>query len=156
MKPLIAIIGLSALLVLHSCDEKKDTRVNSDIVTNSKSAEGEKDVPVSAIKFEEELFNFGEVLEGEKVTHAYKFKNTGNNDLIINNASGSCGCTVPEWPKDPIKPGETGIINVVFNSENRAGNAEKSVTIFANTEPSKTVIRLKGFVKENSKDKKNP
>lgn len=155
MKSFLNLSFFLVLTLIISCDEKKDNRITSDIVNNSESAEGKTNVPVSAIQFEEETFNFGKVLEGEKVSHAYKFKNTGKNDLIISNASGSCGCTVPEWPREAIKPGESGVINVVFNSERRAGNAEKSVTIFANTEPSKTVIRLRGFVeaKEKKADK---
>jgi hypothetical protein len=149
---LLVLISNLLLFMCASCDEKKDTRVTADMVTNSQSADGKTDLPVSAIRFEEDTFKFGEVLEGEKVSHAFRFKNIGNNDLIIANASGSCGCTVPEWPKEPIKPGDSGIINVVFDSDRRAGKAEKSVTVYANTEPSKHMLYLSGFVKSNSKD----
>jgi hypothetical protein len=138
------------VLLFTACDEKKDTRVTADIVTNSQSADGVSNLPVSMIRFEEDTFRFGEVLEGEKVSHAYRFTNIGNNDLVIANASGSCGCTVPEWPKEPIKPGKSGVINVVFDSERRAGKAEKSITIYANTEPSRHVLFLKGTVKPKS------
>ncbi|MBX7202328.1 MAG: DUF1573 domain-containing protein [Bacteroidia bacterium] len=142
--------SISMVLLFTACDEKKDTRVTADIVTNSQSADGVSNLPVSMIRFEEDTFRFGEVLEGEKVSHAYRFTNIGNNDLVIANASGSCGCTVPEWPKEPIKPGKSGVINVVFDSERRAGKAEKSITIYANTEPSRHVLFLKGTVKPKS------
>jgi len=147
---IFSVIILSGLLIFSACDEKKDSRVTADIVTNSQSADGKNNLPVSMIRFEEDTFRFGEVLEGEKVTHAFRFKNIGNNDLIISNASGSCGCTVPEWPKEPVKPGQVGIINVVFDSDRRAGKAEKSVTVYANTEPSKHMLYLSGFVKAKS------
>lgn len=151
-KRILFACSLPLVFVLVSCDEKKDTRVTADIVTNSQTAEGKSDLPVSKIRFEEDTFRFGEVLEGEKVSHAFRFSNIGNNDLVIASASGSCGCTVPEWPKEPIKPGQSGVINVVFDSERRAGKAEKSVTVYANTEPSKHMIYLSGFVKGNAKD----
>ena len=67
--------------------------------------------------------------------------------MIITKAVGSCGCTVPEWPKEPIKPGKKGSIDVVFNSDRRVGKANKEVTIYANTEPATRKVVIKGFVK---------
>lgn len=134
------------MLLFAACDEKGNGKISADDVTNSESAEGKKDIPLASIKFESDTFNFGEVIEGEKVAHAYKFTNTGKNNLIISKAYGSCGCTVPEWPKEPIKPGASGTIDVVFNSEKRAGKALKSVTVISNTEPSQSVVYLVGNV----------
>ena len=72
------------------------------------SADGKKKEILPEIKFTEEVFDFGRITQGEKVSHAFTFKNTGTKNLIISGASGSCGCTVPEWPKEPIKPGQEG------------------------------------------------
>jgi hypothetical protein len=98
------------------------------------------------IKFDKDVFDFGTVKAGEKVKHVYKFKNTGSKPLTITDAKGSCGCTVPEWPKAPIAPGATGEIKVEFDSANKSGQQEKTVTITANTDPATTVIRIKGEV----------
>ncbi|TNF25305.1 MAG: DUF1573 domain-containing protein, partial [Bacteroidetes bacterium] len=74
------------------------------------------------------------------------FKNTGQGDLIITDAKGSCGCTVPEWPKEPVPPGGEGKIDVVFNSEGKSGQQNKKITITANTVPSMTVLAINGVI----------
>jgi hypothetical protein len=100
----------------------------------------------TTVKFEETSYDWGKLKEGEKMTHLFKFKNTGNNDLIISDARGSCGCTVPEWPKEPIKPGKGGEIKVVFDSSHKNGPQTKTVTINANSEPASIVLMIKGTV----------
>ena len=103
----------------------------------------------TVMEFEEYAYDFGEVEEGEMVNHTFKFENTGDQNLVLIDVKGSCGCTVPEeWPKHPIAPGETGEIKVVFNSKNRVGNALKNVKIEANTNPSITTLTISGVVKE--------
>lgn len=109
----------------------------------------------TAVKFDEMSYDWGKIKEGEKMTHVFKFKNTGNNDLIISDARGSCGCTVPEWPKEPIKAGKTGEIKVVFDSEHKSGPQSKTVTITANTEPSNVVLMIKGTVDPKEEGKAN-
>jgi len=106
--------------------------------------------PTTTIEFEESTFDYGEVPEGDKVVHIYKFKNTGNEPLIISNAKGSCGCTVPDWPKEPIAVGDEGEIRVEFDSKGK-GSVEgkpqsKRVTITANTDPINTYLTIKGKV----------
>ena len=149
MKRIIIPIYSAVLLTtsFSSCDQKTDGKVTSDMVNNSATASGEENIPVSAIKFDQDTFNFGTVMEGERVSHAFTFTNTGKNALVISKAIGSCGCTVPEWPKEPIAPGAKGKIDVVFNSERRVGKANKDVTVYANTEPATSKVTLKGFVK---------
>lgn len=100
----------------------------------------------TTVKFDEMSYDWGKLKEGEKMTHLFKFKNTGTNDLIISDARGSCGCTVPEWPKEPIKPGKGGEIKVVFDSAHKSGPQSKTVTINANTEPASIVLMIKGTV----------
>lgn len=102
--------------------------------------------PTTTIAFNETEFNFGKVKAGEKVRHEYKFKNTGKEPLIISNAKGSCGCTVPDWPKEPIPVGGSGSIMVEFDSKNKTGNQTKQVTVIANTDPPQSIIYIKGEV----------
>lgn len=102
--------------------------------------------PLTTFEFETPEFNFGSVQEGEVVTHTFKFKNTGNEPLIISNAKASCGCTVPSWPKAPIPVGGSEEIVVKFNTKGKKNMQAKKVTITANTNPAQTFITLKGEV----------
>jgi hypothetical protein len=98
------------------------------------------------ISFEETNFDFGAIKEGTKVSHSFKFKNTGKSDLIIGDARGNCGCTVPKYPTQPIEPGESGVIDVEFNSAGKHGKQNKSVTLVTNTIPSTKVLTITGEV----------
>ena len=86
---------------------------------------------------------------GESVAHSFIFKNEGDTPLIISNAKGSCGCTVPEWPRFPISPGDSNSIKVIFNSKGKKGLQNKSVTLTTNMYPNSTVLKVKGFVNFN-------
>lgn len=135
------MILVLSLFLLFSCNNQSEK--DTDIVNNSASANGKINADLPEIKFEEEEFDFGKITQGEKVSHSFKFKNIGKKALIITTANGSCGCTVPEFPKEPIQPGEEGKIDVVFNSEGKRGYQEKTVTIVTNCEPATRVIRIK-------------
>lgn len=100
----------------------------------------------TSVVFAETQFAFGKINEGDKVEHVFKFKNTGDKDLIIANAWGSCGCTVPEYPKEPIKPRAEGEIKVTFNSTGKKGEQHKSVTVQMNTIRHNEEIFLTGEV----------
>ena len=102
--------------------------------------------PATTIQYENPVFDYGTVDEGEIVKHQYKFKNTGNEPLVISNCKGSCGCTVPTWPKEPIQPGADGEIKVEFNSKGKPGPQRKQVTVTANTTPTETFLVIKGEV----------
>ena len=122
-------------------------RVSPDIIDNPATASGnnsDKKLPV--FKFEETTHYFGTIHSGERMSYDFKFTNTGNAVLIISQASGSCGCTVPEYPKDPIKPGEEGIIKVKYNSEGHSGMVSKTVTLLANTIPNTKVLTISAEV----------
>ncbi len=103
--------------------------------------------PSTTIQYVQPVYDFGHIDEGEIVTHVYKFKNTGGEPLVISNCKGSCGCTVPTWPKEPIPPGGEGEIKVEFNSKGKPGVQSKRVTVTANTMPTETFIEIKGEVK---------
>ena len=97
-------------------------------------------------KFEAEEYNFGSAKQGDVITYEFKFTNAGKEPLIITSASGSCGCTVPNYPKEPIKPGEKGSIKVSFNTAGKAGMQDKTVTIKSNAKEGDKVIHVKGNV----------
>jgi len=100
----------------------------------------------TSMDFDEVLYDFESISQGEKVEHTFVFENTGENPLLITSAHGSCGCTIPEWPKDPIAPGEKGNIDVVFNSNGKKGKQHVTVTVVANTVPNTSIVALKGTV----------
>lgn len=136
-----------SLLFLFSCkNNNESSTVNSDSVVNSKSANGAENIDLPEIKFNEEVFDFGKITQGEKVSHSFIFKNIGSKNLIISGANGSCGCTVPEWPKEPIKAGAEGKVNVVFSSEGKSGLQEKTVTLVTNCEPATRIIKIKAEI----------
>lgn len=99
------------------------------------------------ITFEETEYDFGTVIEGAQVQKMFHFTNTGKGPLVISSVTASCGCTVPKnWPRTPIKPGEKAYVEVIFDSEGRAGTANKTLTVVANTQPTDTYLKLKGTV----------
>ena len=102
----------------------------------------------ATIEFDSTSFDFGTIGAGASVSHTFKFKNTGNFPLKITNAKGSCGCTVPKWPKEAIEPGQQGSILVTFNSKGKKGHQHKSITITANTTPATTRVYIKATIKE--------
>ncbi|MES2514649.1 MAG: DUF1573 domain-containing protein [Bacteroidota bacterium] len=141
----VYILASVAIILMGSCKEH-NTEVSTGDVMNTQSANGKNNEDLPDIKFEEETHDFGRITQGEKVAYAFKFKNTGGANLIISSAHGSCGCTVPEYPKKPILPGQEATINVVFSSEGKSGIVEKSVTIVTNCEPSTKIIYIKANI----------
>ena len=135
-----SIIVLSVLFMACSAPDPK--AVDTDLINNPNTAESGEEIEMPAMSFEEDSYDFGEISQGEKVEHAFTFENTGDADLIISSATGSCGCTVPSYPKEPIKPGQTAEILVVFDSNGKKGVQHKRITMVANTNPNKTVIAI--------------
>lgn len=103
------------------------------------------------IEIENADFDFGVINEGDKAEHIFKFKNTGKGDLVIANATASCGCTVPEWTKEPIKAGESGQVKIIFNSAGKPGLQQKTVTLTTNTEAGQEKINFKATVTPKTK-----
>ena len=122
--------------------EPLSSQVTPSVSQNTTNPNGK----VTTVKFEELSYDWGTLEEGKSMTHIFKFKNTGKEDFIISDARGSCGCTVPEWPKEPIKPGQNSDIKVVFNSAGKSGQVNKTVTITANSDPSPITLVIKGTV----------
>jgi hypothetical protein len=108
---------------------------------NATTAEPVNNMPLTTAEFMEESFNFGEVAEGDKVVHTFKFKNTGSNPLHVDNVKASCGCTSPDWSKEDIAAGAEGFVTVEFDSKGKRGVQKKSVTVtFANTDPKNKIL----------------
>lgn len=102
--------------------------------------------PLPVLTFQKEEHDFGKIDEGDVVEHTFEFTNTGDADLVISQAQATCGCTVPEWPKEPIAPGEKGKITARFNSAGKPNLQSKTITITANTWPEKSTLRIKADV----------
>lgn len=128
--------------------------IESDEVHALKKPDGSTKVidatATTYIEFASNVHDFGKIKEGESVTHIFKFKNTGKVPLTITAARGSCGCTVPEWSKEPVQPGASGEVKVVFNSAGKSGTQSKTVTLTANTVPSETILTIKGEVEKKN------
>src|SRR5688572_9316645 len=135
MRTYIAAIAIG-LAVFSACSGEKEN--NNNLSTDTIKMEG--DLPV--ITFEENEHDFGTMTEGEVVTYAFKFKNTGKSDLVISSARGSCGCTVTDPPKHPIPPGGEDKISVTFNSQGKAGMNHKDVTVVTNCQPNTVIIKF--------------
>lgn len=146
----LLIIIASTALALTACNEAKQQQnddLSTDIVKNTSSAKpstNKEALPL--IEFEKEIHDFGRIREGEKVAYSFKFKNTGKSDLIITDARGSCGCTVPNYPTNPIKPGESALIDISFDSSGKSGKQNKTITVLTNCEPSTKVLTIVGEV----------
>ena len=102
----------------------------------------------ASFKFETEEYNFGTIEQGESITHEFKFINTGSEPLIISQAEGSCGCTVPIFPKEPILKNQSAAIKVTFNSTGKYGIQDKTVTLTSNAKQSPMIIHIKGTVEK--------
>lgn len=157
-----SLLFASFIMCCASCDSEQNTEESTTETTQKSStiateasheesaaAEGADDTSeegVGEFKFDNTEFDFGTINEGDVVKHVFKYTNTGKAPLVIKDAKGSCGCTVPNWSSKPVAPGESGEINVEFNSSHKSGAQHKTVTIMANTTPSNTGLVLKGTV----------
>jgi len=144
----ILIIVACSLLALPSCRNRADNGdLPADVVSNPNTASGKPDMSaLPVISFEKDFHDFGKLRSGEKVTYSFKFRNTGKNLLVISSVTSSCGCTISDYPRQPIKPGESNTIDVSFDSEGRQGLQNKTVTVFSNTQPATSQLRIKAIV----------
>jgi len=146
MKKLILMVAAVATMALTRCNEKAESATIDQANLTAAAANKEVAGNFPEMTFTETEFDFGTVEEGTVVEHEYKFTNTGSAPLIVVNAKGSCGCTVPTWSKEPIAPGAEGTMLVKFNTNGKPNAQTKTVTIKANTESGTESIRIKGFV----------
>jgi len=136
---------LLLMLLFFSACQQKSNGLSSDIVKNSASAQGDSNLkPI--MTFEKTEHDFGDIMQGEVVEYSFKFTNTGNADLIISGARTSCGCTVSDYPRDPVKPGQSAYVKVKFDSEGKSGKNYKTITLSTNCTPSEVVLTIKANV----------
>ena len=148
MRIKIKIINLClAVLALVSCTNDQQKKVTIDLVQSQLTADKNSDeVRMPKIRIEQDYFDFGEMNQDESISIEFRLKNIGDAPLLIRSAKGSCGCTVPEWPRELIKAGDDGIIKVTFNTGKREGKQNKTVTLVTNAIPSTKVLTIKGTV----------
>lgn len=128
---------------LVACAPRKEKDIDTDMVSINASGSGNAPSGKAAqMKFDKTEHDFGTISQGERVTTQFKFKNTGGTDLVISEAHGSCGCTVPDYPRKAIPPGGEDVIKVEFNSEGKSGKQEKTVTLTTNCEPPTLVLTI--------------
>ena len=144
------LLLIATAVTLNSCNSEEKTTAAADtsIVATPTMEEKAPTAPMALTKLEflESSFDFGKIDEGKKVEHIFKFKNTGENPLVLQDARASCGCTIPEYTKDTIAPGSEGQMKVIYDSANKEGQINKTVTVTANTEPATTDIKIAAFV----------
>lgn len=143
---IISCIGTLIVSFALSCGNTEKANPN-DLINNPNSADGNVDMKnLPAFEFETEEHDFGRIIQGEQVSFMFKFKNAGKSDLVISGTSVTCGCTVADYPKNPIKPGEQGVITVSYNSDGKTGMQNKHITISANTQPNSKVLSIRAEV----------
>jgi hypothetical protein len=129
--------SIFSVLLLFSCTGNGETAESAD-------SDGE-----AILEFQSLVHDFGKITEGEIVACVFSFENSGDEDLIINSAVTSCGCTVPSFPKEPVKPGDQGRIEVVFDSSYRSGAQSKTITIRSNARKPVIVLKITADIETN-------
>lgn len=144
MKKIVWIFLCTLMIGVSGCNQSASKKVDQEKATENADKNA---TATAAMTFDKTVHDFGTIDEGETVQTKFTFTNTGQSDLIIVDARGSCGCTVPNYPKNtPIVPGGTGEILVSFDSSNKPNMQQKTVTISANTSSGRETLRIKAMV----------
>ncbi|OKL40725.1 DUF1573 domain-containing protein [Pontibacter flavimaris] len=167
-KNLFLVAGMAIMMLATSCENNKagnDTVAenttaaeapvqpieNPNVVATATQGETAATGNSAVMSFEQTEYDFGSIQEGETIEHTFEFTNTGSTPLVIESATATCGCTVPEWTKSPVAPGEKGSVAVKFNSNGKPGQQQPTVTIRANTEPNIVRVSMKGSVEPKNR-----
>lgn len=129
------LIIFSAIISLYFCSCAQNTS------SDKNQSNGPK------IEFVKTIHDYGTIKKGSDGGCEFHFKNTGNEPLILSNVTSSCGCTIPTWPKDPVLPGQSGKINVMYDTK-RIGNISKTIKVMSNAITDAIVLEIKGNVVE--------
>lgn len=133
----------------NTSTSERPTSTPATNVANPMTAESAAPAgPSTTVAFDKMVHDFGTITQDSENAQTFTFTNTGTEPLVIENAKGSCGCTVPEYPKNPVLPGETGEIKVVYKPGKQKNQQSKTVTVTANTEPKNTMLTIKANVLE--------
>ena len=142
----LSLLAISFVFAAISCKHEsaadKITDADMKAIQEQNAIAGK----LAKVELDKEVHDFGTISEGDRVETEFIVKNIGDSDLMIYEAKGSCGCTVPEPPKDPIKPGDSAPIKVSFDSKNKPGEQEKTVTLTTNTENGHETFKIKAKV----------
>ena len=150
MKRITMLTIIIASILVVSCKDNATSKVKKENVEQAEERDAKIKLGGAKISFDKTEHDFGTIKEGDIVETVFSFTNTGKSELIISSAKGSCGCTVPEWPKEPILPGEKGEIKVKFNSDRKPNKQQKQVTLVTNTDGGKEVLVIKAQVTPKS------
>ncbi|WP_299624168.1 DUF1573 domain-containing protein [uncultured Tenacibaculum sp.] len=151
-KIIIALTAVLCSVSLTSCKEgNAASKVKKDNVVEAQKRDEAINVGAPEVVFDREVHDFGIVDEGFVVETSFKVTNSGKSDLVITNAKASCGCTVPTWPKEPIKPGETKEVQVKFNTSGKPNKQSKTVTLYTNTVKGREEVKISGMVTPKNK-----
>jgi len=146
----ILVILIGGLLM--SCENSNNSKIDTKVVNNSKSADGKpKPYEKAQITFKKTEHDFGKIIQGEMVKTTFRFTNTGRADLLISKVSTSCGCTVADYTRDPVKPGKKGTVDIIFNSAGKKGHQNKSITVLSNATSNRTILRVKADIVQPGK-----
>ena len=142
MKKIVIVLILAPFFFI-SCKENVANKIKKENLEIAKERDNKIDEGSPVITFSRTEHDFGTINEGDIVETIFDFTNTGKSELIITNATATCGCTVPEWPKEPISVGGTGQIKVKFNSSGKPNKQSKTVTLTTNTFKGKETVVIK-------------
>lgn len=143
---MLAAFALSANVFISCGNGDASKKINKDNLEDAKNRDEEMKGSAATASFDRAVHDFGTVTEGEIVETSFQITNSGETDLIITDAQVTCGCTVPVWPKKPIKPGETESIEVKFNTNGKPNRQKKVVTLITNTESGRELLTIEGMV----------
>lgn len=148
MRNYVKILSLTVVLAgFTACNNSNaSAKINKENLENAKNRDSAIKNGAASIAFDRSVHDFGTVNEGEIVETTFKVTNSGETDLVIIDAKVTCGCTVPAWPKEPIKPGNTEEIKVKFNTTGKPNRQQKNITLITNTKTGREILTLKGNV----------
>jgi hypothetical protein len=141
-------LGLSVMALLMGSCSNKSSEVSTDAIKDNATLANPNgsDEGMPIMTFEKTEHDFGTITDGEIVEVAFRFTNTGDGVLLISDAKGDCGCTVPRYPTEPLNPGDEGVILVSFNSSGKVGENQKKVTVVTNAREATSYLNIKATV----------
>ncbi|HMR18436.1 MAG TPA: DUF1573 domain-containing protein [Sphingobacterium sp.] len=148
MKLRLILTGVATMAILASCGNSTQQNGNDNTDRTVGSEVSANNGAMGKIEYVETEFDFGTIKEGNIIDHVFKFKNTGDAPVILSQVSASCGCTTPDYTKEPVLPGQEGEIRVSFNSQGQVGRQQKIVTISSNAENRVSTVQIKGTVEK--------
>ena len=152
MKNILTLVFVLVAFTFTSCKEgNASTKIKTENVKAAAVRDAKINLGSPIIEWDKTEHDFGTIEQGDKVETVFTLTNVGKGDLIITNAKGSCGCTVPKWPNEAVKPGKTAEVKVVFNSRGKKNKTTNTITLTTNTEKGNEIVRIKAFVNAPNK-----